>query len=192
MRDVFNRVFRRPKNSLIVPLSMAALLAPSVPASAQAFHIGLRVGPVVSFPGQTGLLLGVQGEWRELLCDFGLRLDAGLNSGLALFAVHRPAPDAFGPLYLGLGLGYAFNPANTALDTRLLVGYEWLLLPELRVLVEANARFPLNGGDARLELGVGLNLQLSGPLPQLVSPGNTPTNPPTNPLGSPPIQPPSG
>jgi hypothetical protein len=188
MRDVFKRVFKRPANSLIVLLALAALLVPSAPASAEAFHIGLRVGPVVSFPGQTRLLLGVQGEWRELLGEFGLRLDVGLNAGMALFAVYRPVPDAFGPLYLGLGLGYAFDPVNTALDMRLLVGYEWLLLPELRVLIEANARFPLNGGAARLELGVGLNLQLSGPLPQLVPPGNTPANPP----GSPPRQPPSG
>jgi hypothetical protein len=75
-----------------------------------------------------------------------------------------------------------------SLDTRLLVGYEWLLSPELRVLIEANVRFPLNGGAARLELGVGLNLQLSGPLPQLAPPANTPANPP----GSPPQQPPSG
>lgn len=178
-------VFKWRTCGMVVLLAWPML---SSPVRAEAFHVGLRVGPALSFPGQTGLLLGVQGEWRELLGEFGLRLDVGLNTGMSVFAVYRPVPDAFGPLYLGLGLGYAFDPVNTSLDTRLLVGYEWLLLPELRVLIEANARFPLNGGAAHLELGVGLNLQLSGPLPQLAPPGNTPTNPP----GGPPQQPPSG
>lgn len=160
---------------------LLALITFGSSVRAEAFHIGLRTGAALAFPGGTGLILGAQIEWRELIGEFGVRLDVGFNTGIAAFAVYRPIPDAFGPLYLGLGFGYAFDPVFPAIDTRLLVGYEWLLTPELRVLIEANARFPLDGSPARLEIGVGLNLQLTGDLPQLAPPNAPPNAPPRNP-----------
>lgn len=133
---------------------------------AQNLHVGVRTGGAVSFPGVTAFLLGAQLEARGLIGDeFGVRFDLGLNSGVGLLAVTRPIPDAFGPLYLGLGVGYAFDPVSHALDARALIGYEWLILPELRVLIEGLVRFPLDGSGAKLELSVGLNLQLTGVSP---------------------------
>lgn len=147
---------------------LIVLIALGGSSLAQNLHVGLRTGGVVSFPGVTAFLLGAQLEARALIGDeFGVRLDLGLNSGIGFLAVTRPLPDAFGPLYLGLGLGYAFDPVSRALDARVLVGYEWLLTPELRVLIEALARFPFNGSGPRLEIAVGLNLQLTGVPPPL-------------------------
>ncbi len=148
-------------------------------SAAQNLHVGVRTGGAVSFPGVTAFLLGAQLEARGLIGDeFGVRLDLGLNSGIGLLAVTRPLPDAFGPLYLGLGVGYAFDPVSRALDARVLVGYEWSILPELRVLLEGMTRFPLDGSGARLEISVGLNLQLTG----LPEPAPTPAPaPPTDP-----------
>jgi hypothetical protein len=158
---------------------------------AQNLHVGVRTGGAVSFPGVTAFLLGVQLEARALIGDeFGARLDLGLNSGIGFLAVTRPIPDAFGPLYLGLGLGYAFDPVSRALDARVLVGYEWLLTPELRVLVEALARFPFNGSGPRLEVSVGLNLQLTGVPPPVPTPDpNAPNINPPNPNQPGPNQP---
>lgn len=151
---------------------------------AQNLHLGLRTGGVVSFPGVTALLLGAQLEVRALIGDeFGLRFDLGLNSGVGLLAVTRPLPDQFGPLYIGLGLGYAFDPNSRAMDTRVLIGYEWLILPEWRVLIEALTRFPFDGSGARLEISVGLNLQLTGAPP--ATPPTPATNPPSTPSPGP-------
>ena len=153
---------------------------------AQNLHVGVRTGGAVSFPGATALLLGAQLEARGLIGDeFGVRLDLGLNSGIGLLAVTRPLPDAFGPLYLGLGFGYAFDPVSRAVDARVLVGYEWFLLPELRVLLEAMTRFPLDGSGARLEVSVGLNLQLTGVPEPAPMPAPAPPSDPNQPLAPP-------
>jgi hypothetical protein len=155
---------------------------------AQNLHVGVRTGGAVSFPGVTAFLLGVQLEARALIGDeFGVRLDLGLNSGIGFLAVTRPIPDAFGPLYLGLGVGYAFDPVSKALDGRVLVGYEWLLTPELRVLVEGLVRVPFDGSGPRLEVSVGLNLQLTGVPPPVPTPD--PNAPNTNPNQPGPNQP---
>ncbi len=158
---------------------------------AQNLHVGVRMGGAVAFPGVTAFLLGAQLEARALIGDeFGVRLDLGLNSGIGFLGVTRPIPDAFGPLYLGLGFGYAFDPVSRVFDARVLVGYEWLLTPELRVLIEALARFPFNGSGPRLEVSVGLNVQLTGVPPPIPTPDPNAPNPnPPNPNQPGPNQP---